>query len=218
MKSTKTTTAQGVYKITEDFEQALCDYTGAPYCVAVDCCSHAIFLSLMYEDVAGQTITLPNRTFPSVPMEIIHAGGRVKFYDTMDTGIKGSYILGGTNVIDASLSFTHNMYVANSHMCLSFTGPSKHLKLIKGGAILTYEKEAYEWFKRARCCGRREQSFFTDTFDFLGWNFYMLPEVAARGLMLMRQFYNEDGTPKSNEDVFNEYPDLSVQPLFNGKG
>ena len=25
-----------------DFERAVADYTGAPYCVTTDCCSHAI--------------------------------------------------------------------------------------------------------------------------------------------------------------------------------
>jgi thiamine monophosphate synthase len=41
--------AQGVHKITEDFEKALCDYTGAPYAIALDNMSNAIFLALYYE-------------------------------------------------------------------------------------------------------------------------------------------------------------------------
>ena len=43
--------ANGIYKITEDFEQSLGDYTGAPYAVAVDSASNALFLSLMYEKI-----------------------------------------------------------------------------------------------------------------------------------------------------------------------
>ena len=38
--------AQGVHKITADFEEALCKYTGAPYAVALDNASNALFLSL----------------------------------------------------------------------------------------------------------------------------------------------------------------------------
>ena len=53
-----------------------------------------------------------------------------------------------------------------------------------------------------------------DEGDMLGWNFYMLPEVAARGIMLMRQYYTEDGKALSNPDIYNEYPDLSKHPLF----
>ena len=30
----------------------------------------------------------------------------------------------------------------------------------------------------------------------LGWNFYMMPELAARGLLLMGQFYNGEKTNK----------------------
>lgn len=65
--------ANGVYKITEDFEKALSDYTGAPYVVTVDNMSNALFLALYYEKVHGLKITIPNRTYPSVPCEIIHA-------------------------------------------------------------------------------------------------------------------------------------------------
>ena len=43
--------AEGIYKITEQFEQALCDYTGAKYAVSVDNQSNALFLALMYENV-----------------------------------------------------------------------------------------------------------------------------------------------------------------------
>ena len=44
--------ANGIYKVTEDFEKALGDYTGAPYVVTVDNQSNALFLALMYERVA----------------------------------------------------------------------------------------------------------------------------------------------------------------------
>ena len=38
--------AQGVHKITEDFERSLCDYTGAPHAIALDNMSNALFLAL----------------------------------------------------------------------------------------------------------------------------------------------------------------------------
>lgn len=41
--------AQGVHKITEDFEKALCDYTGSPHAIALDNMSNALFLALYYE-------------------------------------------------------------------------------------------------------------------------------------------------------------------------
>ena len=209
--------ANGIYKITEDFEKRLSEYTGAPYVVTVDNASNALFLALFYENIKGKDITIPNRTYPSVPCEIIHAGGRVKFKEVKGKTIKGAYQLEPTNVWDSALRFTHNMYIPGQHMCISFTGPYKHFKLSKGGAILTDNHDAYLWFKRARYSGRRECSYHDDHFDMIGWNFYMMPELAARGLLLMNQFYDGE-TPKSNPDLEMSYPDLSKFPIYTSNG
>lgn len=205
--------ANGVYKITEDFEKALSDYTGAPYVVTVDNMSNALFLALTYEKIVGLEVTIPSRTYPSVPCEIIHAGGQVKFVKTKGKTIKGAYQLTPTNVWDSALRFTNDMYIPGSHMCISFTGPYKHFKLSKGGAILTDNEDAYFWFKRARYSGRRECSYHEDHFDMIGWNFYMMPELAARGLLMINQFY-KDGKPLSNNDLELPYPDLSKYEIY----
>jgi len=99
-------------------------------------------------------------------------------------------------------------------MCLSFTGPYKHFKLSKGGAILTDDKKAYEWFRRARYSGRRELPYHQDHLDQIGVNCYMMPELAARGLLLMKQFYTLKGEKKHNEDISISYPDLSKFPIY----
>lgn len=206
--------AEGVYRITEDFESALCKYTGAPYAVAVDNCTNALFLALTYEGVEGRPVGIPSRTYPSVPCAIIQAGGDVRFYRIAGETIKGEYPLLGTKVIDSALRFTTGMFKPETFQCLSFTGPYKHLKLGKGGAILTDDFHAAVWFKRARFSGRRECSYHDDCFDMLGWNYYMMPEIAARGLLLMTQFYRLDGTPKENEDLELPYPDLSEHKIY----
>jgi dTDP-4-amino-4,6-dideoxygalactose transaminase len=224
--------AQGVHKITADFEDALCKYTGAPYAVALDNASNALFLALHYELhvnrehgiywlISPKKISIPSNTYPSVPCEIIHAGARVefegihpnskRFADTNSYYLTGAYPLKPTKIWDSALRFTHNMYQKGTHMCLSFTGPYKHLKLGKGGAILTDDENAYKWFKKARFSGRDECSYHVDEFDHepvIGWNFYMMPEIAARGLLLMGQFYNQDGSARSNPDLELPYPDL----------
>jgi dTDP-4-amino-4,6-dideoxygalactose transaminase len=217
--------------------------------VAVDNCSNALFLALYYELNVDKgsyeevfkkklEIEIPKHTYPSVAAEVIHAGGKVHFVDNAygfnfpDGMINGMYVLNPTNVVDSALSFTSGMYMPSYHMCLSFTGPYKHLKLGKGGAILTDSRSAYEWFKRARFSGRQECSYHYDNFDqeefidllnegkkfhvptITGWNFYMMPEIAARGLQMMTQFYNQDGTPRHNEDLCLPYPDLSKFKLW----
>ena len=213
--------ANGVYKITEDFENLLCEYTGSKYAVTVDNQSNALFLALFYEknvkkSIKTDTISIPSRTYPSVPCEIIHAGLKVNFIPVSGNTLKGSYNLEGSNVWDSALSFTHNMYKPNTHMCISFTGPYKHLKLSKGGAILTDDEQAYRWFKKARYSGRSECGYHEDDFDdnpVIGWNFYMMPEIATRGVLLMSQFYKQ-GKPLNNEDLELPYPDLSKFKIY----
>ena len=212
--------SNGVYKITEEFESKLADYTGAKYVVTLDNMSNALFLALYYEKnvsktLSGDTITIPSRTYPSVPCEIIHAGLKVDFEPVDGKTIKGVYQLKGSNVWDSALRFTADMYIPESYMCVSFTGPYKHFKLSKGGAILTDNYDAYLWFKRARYSGRRECSYHDDHFDMLGWNFYMMPELAARGLLMINQFYNTtDHSKKYNEDLELPYPDLSKFEIY----
>jgi dTDP-4-amino-4,6-dideoxygalactose transaminase len=210
---------KNIYDVTEEFENQLSNYTGAKYAVTVDNASNGIFLALYYENyikksIKTDTITIPNRTYPSVPCEIIHAGLKVNWEKVKGKTIKGAYQLKGSNVWDSALCFTSNMYKPNTHMCCSFTGPYKHFKLSKGGAILTDDYDAYLWFRRARYSGRRSVSYHDDNFDMLGWNFYMMPELAARGILLMGQFY-KNGKPINNEDKEISYPDLSKFDIYN---
>lgn len=213
--------ANGAHKITEEFEKGLAEYTGSPFAICVDNQSNALFLSLTYykikNNVIDLEISIPSRTYPSVPCEIIHAGLKVHFTPSEKSTLKGAYRLEPTNVWDSALRFTADMFIPDSFMCLSFTGPYKHLKLSKGGAILTDDYEAYKWFKKARFSGRDECSYHEDDFDnnpIIGWNFYMMPEISARGLLMMSQFYNADGTKKHNEDLELPYPDLSKFKVY----
>ena len=199
--------AIGVHKITEDFEKLVSDYTKAPYCIAIDNCSNALFLTLLYERIKDKKIGIPCRTYPSVPCEIIHAGGKVDFYQ-VEGKIKGEYQLLGTKIFDSALRFTSNMYRKGFTQCLSFSGPYKHLKLGKGGMILTDNIEAYKWYKKARFSGRSECSYHDDVFTMTGWNFYMLPEIAAKGIGLMA------GIKDHNEDLELLYPDLSKFKIY----
>jgi len=206
--------ANGIYKITEEFENEVAEYTGAKHVIAVDNQSNALFLALYYEKINGKIISIPSHTYPSVPCEIIHAGGKVEFIPSEEKTLKGAYQLKPTKVWDSALRFTADMYIPDTHMCVSFTGPYKHLKLSKGGAILTDNYDAYHWFKRARFSGRRECAYHDDYFDMLGWNFYMMPEIATRGLLLMNQFYTPDGTKLHNNDLELPYPDLSKFEIY----
>lgn len=204
------------HAVTKAFEEEIAKYTGAPYCVCLDNGSSALFLALMYDDVKGKLITIPPHTYMSVPNAIIHAGGKVHFGEWYrdDNILTGAYQLEGSNVVDAALKFTGDMYVPGAYMCCSFTGAFKYLNLGKGGCILTDNEDAYKWFKKARFSGRNEVSYHEDTFTSLGWNMYMSPVEAALGLLNMAKFYNIDGSKKQMPDISLPYPDLSKHPIY----
>ena len=79
------------------------------------------------------------------------------------------------------------MYIPDTYMCLSFH-IKKHLKTGKGGMILTDDEEAAAWFRKGRYEGRSEVKYHEDDIQINGWNAYMTPEQAARGLMLMQNY------------------------------
>ena len=202
------------YKIVNIFEEIIAEYCGSKYAVAVDNATNGLFLCMKYLDIEGEEITIPARTFMSVPCAIIHAGNRVKFdkdHPSIEgTRLKGQYRLDPFPIWDSALSFRKNMYIPGQLQCLSFSGPHKFLKLGKGGMILTDNKDAYTWLKRAAYFGRNPVDHMSDNFDMLGWNYYMLPEIAARGAVMMA------GIKDDNEDLALEYQDLSAYRIYTG--
>ena len=194
------------FKIVKMFEEEVCEYTNSPYAVAVDSCTNALFLCLKYLGVEGKEIVVPKRTYLSVPMSVIHAGGIPAFKDIEWSGI---YQLEPLNVYDAAKRFTSNMYMPGMFMCLSFH-IKKHISIGKGGMILTDNADAVEWFKKARYEGRSEKNYVDDNIDMLGWNMYMTPLAASHGLSLMLNY------PKHVPDLGenNGYKDLTTNSIF----
>lgn len=194
------------YKIVDEFEKTVAEYAGSKYAVAVDSCSNALFLCLKYINKPEQIITIPKRTYISVPCSIRNAGYYLKFEDIDWSGI---YQLSPLPIYDGSLRFKKNMFQGGYH-CLSFH-IKKHLKIGRGGMILTDDFEAYNWFKLARFNGRHEKEHVHDEFSMIGWNFYMTNSDAARGLWLLA------GIKEELSDIKEEYPDLSIYDFNNTK-
>lgn len=215
--------------INREFERLLCAYTGAPYAVVVDNCCSALFLCLRWyannSPVAVNHVTngmreeirIPKHTYIGVPYEIRHAGFVPRplgglLLEPSDGTLKGECQLGNTGIWDSALRFTSGMYRPGQMQCLSFTGPFKHLKLGKGGAILTDSKEAHDWLQRAAFSGRNACSYHVDTFDMPeGYNMYMPHTIAAHGVHMMQGF------PEHNEDLCLPYPDWSIHPAFKNQ-
>ena len=193
------------YEIVKKFEEEVALYAGSKYAVAVDSCTNALFLCCKYLDV--DEVEIPKKTYVSVPCSIIHAGGKVKFREEKWIGV---YQLKPYPIYDGAKRFTHGMYIKNSYYCLSFH-QKKHINIGRGGMILTNNYQAYKWFKKARFDGREEIPLNQDHFQMLGWNMYITPEQAARGLMILSIF------PDKNDDILNEeneFPDLSIYSIY----
>ena len=190
------------YKIVEMFEEEISDYTCSPFAIALDNCSDALFLCCLYLKVSE--VTIPKKTYLSVPQSIINSGGNVKFEDIDWSGI---YQLKPYPIYDSARRFTSGMYIPNTFMCLSFH-PKKILKMRKGGMILTDNEESYKWFKKMRHEGRDEIPYTQDNIKMVGWNMYMTPPEAADGLWLMSSM------DKHNPDGVENYPDLTNNDLF----
>jgi dTDP-4-amino-4,6-dideoxygalactose transaminase len=186
------------------FEETMADYCGSKYAVSTDNCTDAILLCCEYLKV--KEVIIPARTYLSVAQSILHAGGTLKFEDLHWAGI---YQLKPYPIYDAAKRLTGGMYSPGSFMCLSFH-IKKHLKIGKGGMILTDDEEAAKWFRKGRYEGRDEVMYHEDNISINGWNAYMSPEQAARGLMLMQNY------PDYAEDIPEEpfYRDLREFKLF----
>jgi dTDP-4-amino-4,6-dideoxygalactose transaminase len=210
----KPITAVGVHQVTALFEQELCRYTGAPFAVAVDSQTSALELCLWREYVKGMEISIPERTYMSVPCAIILAGAKVKWLPVEGKTLTGEYQLSPTRIWDSALRFTADMYLPGQLQCISMTGAYKLLKLGKAGAILCDSEDDYKWFKKARNSGRDECSYHVDNFTMLGRNVYLQPTVAALGLLLMNQFYEITGEKIHNKDLTLPYPKLSNFPIY----
>lgn len=199
------------FNVVADFEQALCEYTGAPYAVTVNSCTMALLLAVKWQLVHNyypdrMWVSIPKRTYVSVPMSIIHAGGRVRFHNQKWSGL---YQLDPLSVWDCARYFTGDMYMPGQMMCVSFH-TTKILGDTQGGAVLLDDEEAYKWLKRARFDGRTEGvPPNKDSFTELGYHCYMSPDVAARLLHKLSVL------PFHNEPLPNDlYPDLSRFEVF----
>ncbi len=178
-----------------DFEKALAEYTGAPYAVVTDCCTHAIELCLRFDQVKRTRFSA--YTYLSVPMTMHKLDIT---YGLLDQKWTGEYQFNGTRIWDSARRLERNMYRSGQLQCLSF-GNGKPLQIGRGGAILTDDVEVYDQLSMMRYDGRdlrvspwAEQQTFR-----VGYHYKPTIEEAELGLELL---------PAVNErPKYHEYPD-----------
>ena len=198
------------YDVVLGFESAVAKYTGAPYVVAVNSCTNALFLCLAWHQWGNRlplVIEIPKHTYVGVAMSIKHAGAAVRF---RDEDWQGVYQLAPLPIWDAACRFRATMYDSGHFVCTSHHW-NKPLGIQHGGCILHDDAKADAWFRRARFDGRRENvPPAKDRFDQPGWHMIMSPEIAAAGLARLSFL------PRNNPDKVRDpgYPDLSEAPIF----
>ena len=179
-----------------EFERALAKFTGAPYAVMTDCCTHAIELCLRFDKVSR--VLFPAHTYLSIPMTMHKLGIEYSYSDKVWVG---EYQFIGTRIWDSARLLKEGMYREGQLQCLSF-GFDKPLSIGRGGAILTDDVEVYDVLSQQRYDGRdltispwERQKVFR-----VGYHYKPTIEEAQRGLELLP---NIDQEPK-----YKEYPDL----------
>ena len=170
-----------------EFETALAEFTGAPYVVMTDCCTHAIELCMRYDRV--QTCKFTPYTYLSIPMTM-HKLGIEYAYNQQQWA--GEYQFENTRIWDSARRLESNMYRSGQMQCLSF-GHSKPLSIGRGGAILLDDAEAYRALLAMRYDGRdltvspwvSQQTFR------VGYHYRPTIEEAERGLELLSQYQSQ---------------------------
>ena len=188
------------FKALFDFESALAEYTGAPYAVVTDGCTHSIELCMRYEQIKECQFTA--YTYLSVPMVLKQLDIE---YTMLDESWIGEYQFKNTRIWDSARRLEPGMYRPGSMQCLSF-GWTKPMQLGKAGAILLDDYAAYKKFSRRRSDGRDlNLPWETETELILGYHYCPTLELCARGLELLPTI-----EPKAQPGV---YPDCRKIPF-----
>jgi len=169
----------------KEFENAIATFTGAPYCVTTDCCTHAIEIAFRLA-FTNNMVRFPGHTYLSVPMTMKKLNIP---YVLTDESWRDYYKFEGSNIWDCARYFKKDMYQTGTIQCISF-GRSKPLEIGLGGCLLTDNEQLAKEASCMRYDGR-------DIFDYSPWNaqqkfkvgyhYYLRPEECVVGLNLLHE-------------------------------
>jgi dTDP-4-amino-4,6-dideoxygalactose transaminase len=188
-----------------EFETALARFTGAPYAVMTDCCTHAIELCMRYDSVESCEFT--PYTYLSIPMLMHKLAIEYQYLDHAWQRWVGEYSFQKTRIWDSARRLESDMYRPGQMQCLSF-GHDKPLSIGRGGAILLDDVEAYNDLLAMRYDGRdltvspwvAQQTFR------VGYHYRPTIEEAERGLELLKQYTSQP----PREVVYTDCRQISI--------
>jgi len=177
----------------KQFEDKLSKFTGAPFVIATDCCTHAIEISLRY--TKPSKITSSAFTYLSVPM-LFHKLG-IDYELTGEEWI-GEYQLHGSNIWDSAWQLSPDMYRQGQVQCLSF-GNGKPIDAKRGGCILLDNEAQYQTMKRMSMDGRDPNVTWKEQDTFIiGYHYNMSIEHSIHCSKLLDEYIAKGNyTPKS---------------------
>lgn len=192
------------FEVIADFEKEIAKFFGAPYAVAVDCCTHGLELCLRMK--GAQKITVPKHTYLSVPMLAEKLDLEIEWTDEKWQ----NYYYMTDQIIDAAVHWERDSYIPGSYMCISFQF-RKHLSLGRGGVILFDNKDDYDVLKKMSYDGRSpDESWSVQNIQTIGYHYYMTPETAELGLQKLPSAI--DTPPK--KWVYTDWVDLTTLDVF----
>tara|TARA_R100001510_G_C7653982_1_gene212508 strand:- start:2412 stop:3008 length:597 start_codon:yes stop_codon:yes gene_type:complete len=195
------------FDIIADFEKEIAKFFGAPYAVAVDCCTHGIELCLRMKKT--QHIKIPKHTYLSVPMLSDKLNITMEWTDEKWQ----DYYYLTDDIIDAAVLWKPDSYVPGTYMSVSFQF-RKHLSLGRGGVILFDNQEDFDILKKMSYDGRSpDLPWAQQNIKSIGYHYYMTPETAELGLQKLPEAISRP--PK--QWVYTDWVDLTTMDIFKEK-
>ena len=190
-----------------EFENKIAEFFGAPYAVAVDCCTHGVELCLRHANT--KKISVPKRTYISIPFLADKLGIELEWRDDKwDEYYTLTY--DNKRIIDAAVLWKKDSYMPGTLMSVSFQF-RKHLALGRGGVILCDNKEDVLALKKMSYDGRLPDAPWRDQdISSVGYHYYMTPETAQLGLDKLDEAIARTPT---KWDIM-DWPDLTEMKVF----
>ncbi len=163
--------------IRDRVEKRVADYVGANHAVAVGSCTDGIFLTL--KSLGHHVIcTVPTLVTSRFLGAIVHSQNEYVFTDNADW-VGHDYVLLQDNalqIIDSAQRFDPNQYdeYRDQDVVIFSNYPTKPLGGLKGGFVVSNDKDRIEWIRQAAYFG---EQFSTNSWEstpgFIGWQKYM---------------------------------------------
>jgi len=199
------------WQVVDLFERKVAEFFGAPYAVAIDCCTHALELSILVLDQPGVLVNVPLHTYMSVPMIMEKIRQPWQF---VNLPWQDQYTLDPLPIVDAARVWQANSYAAGTLTCLSFQF-KKHIPINRGGMILTDNIDYYNRLQRMVRDGRdRALLWIEDDISEIGYHYYMIPEDAARGILLFDELHT---VPTDKTWSWQDYKPLTEFSVFKNR-